>query len=71
MTLFHGFTRHCLQCAAAYVIAARPSKAMQERHLSYLTRKGNLTRQVILQAVKTMSNQTLAQSIHAQAAINT
>lgn len=48
-----GYSSSCLQCAASLVISARPSKAMQEGHLYALTRrKGALSREAILQAVK-------------------
>ena len=46
---------HCLQCAAALVVSARPLKHLQEGHLYALTRrKGGLTREAILAAVKAM-----------------
>lgn len=52
----HGvFSMRCLQCAAALVVSARPLKNLQEGHLYALTRrKGGLTREAILLAVKAM-----------------
>ena len=49
--------RDCIRCCARYVIAANPSRKIQESNIGFLTHYFNRDRQAILDAIASLKRE--------------